>query len=342
MAMPLSRLPWSKKTFRSSKRPSPSLSVRMIIRSQLVAFQSGYEKHSTTQSRPRSSKSKAIGCITLGSPAKSDTVKPSGRVMRRSASSGGNGLSLGSCVLTTPGGRPGRSEPKLRHATLIATSTRQKMRTSRRPTRATNLMAKRYIAERFRPEVVKLKFPALRSGREHRMRFFGIDAEIFHRLGDDFFSDQAFLRKSMEGPQHDHVGVDFEEPAQVLAGIAATIAVGSQCGETAGNPGSNLFRDNLHEIRNRDEDTLFVLQNGFEIGLSGRFRRVKHVPAADVEGIVAQTLVTGGAPDIGGDVVFVCENLLSFQGVLNDWPAAEDVGFVLFAFGAAFEFIKAI
>src|SRR5262245_44251790 len=62
-AMPLRLTPLSRKTVFLSNRPSPSVSSRMVTRSSplpsLLHF--GYDRHSTTQSRPRSSVVMAMG-----------------------------------------------------------------------------------------------------------------------------------------------------------------------------------------------------------------------------------------------------------------------------------------
>ena len=50
-----------------------------------------------------------MGCITSGSPANSVARKPSGKVMRLSASAGVSGISFGFCVFLTPGGSDGGS-----------------------------------------------------------------------------------------------------------------------------------------------------------------------------------------------------------------------------------------
>src|SRR5262249_49022218 len=58
----------------------------------------GYDMHSTTHRRPRSSKAKAMGWTTSGSPATRVTLKPSGRVIALGASFGGMGRSSGAAT----------------------------------------------------------------------------------------------------------------------------------------------------------------------------------------------------------------------------------------------------
>ena len=53
----------------------------------------GYEWFSATQSRPRSSMAKAIGCTMSGSPANSVALKPGGSVIFWAATRGGSGAS---------------------------------------------------------------------------------------------------------------------------------------------------------------------------------------------------------------------------------------------------------
>ncbi len=68
-------------------------------------------------------------------------------------------------------------------------------------------------------------------------------------------------------------------------------------------------------------------QQCLDVGFLRRLGRVQHVPALAADGVGAQQFVAGRAPDIGGDTVAFGEDFLRLQRGLNDWPAAEDVGF---------------
>ena len=72
-----------------SARPLPRVSSRILTRSRPgpASFR-GYSRLSVTQMRPRSSNVMAIGFTRSGSAATSSTAKPSGTVIRWSASSG--------------------------------------------------------------------------------------------------------------------------------------------------------------------------------------------------------------------------------------------------------------
>src|SRR5262249_45448430 len=91
--MPLRFAPLSQKTVFLSKRPLPVVSSRMTTRScpSFSFVQLGYDRHSTTHMRPRSSKVNAMGCTISGSPANSVAWKPGGRVMALAAACGGGG-----------------------------------------------------------------------------------------------------------------------------------------------------------------------------------------------------------------------------------------------------------
>ena len=65
-----------------------------VVAGAVASIHLGYERHSATQSRPRSSKVNAIGCTTSGSPAKSVALKPAGSVILPAASAGGDGMIL--------------------------------------------------------------------------------------------------------------------------------------------------------------------------------------------------------------------------------------------------------
>src|SRR5262249_22029456 len=68
---------------------------------------------------------------------------------------------------------------------------------------------------------------------------------------------------------------------------------------------------------------------------------MKHIPAPGLERVVAQLLVAGGAPDVGGDVVLFRQDILSAQSMTQDRTAAEEMSLMLFGSGAVFEFVEA-
>ena len=62
---------------------------------------------------------------------------------------------------------------------------------------------------------------------------------------------------------------------------------------------------------------------------------MQHVPAPGTQGVVAEQLVAGRAPDVGGHVEPLGQDFLRAQRLADDRPAAEDVRLVLLAFRAA-------
>ena len=159
-----------------------------------------------------------------------------------------------------------------------------------------------------------------------RVDFFRVYAEVFDGLGDDFAADLALFRQREQGADNCALRVHFEKSAQTGAGVAAAKAVGAKCEQTAGNPRRDLFGHGTDVVRNRDECPLLFRQKVFEIGLLRRLSGMKHVPSLAANGIVAQQFITGGAPNIGADVVTFGQNFLGAQSGIDDRTAAEDVG----------------
>ena len=69
---------------------------------------------------------------------------------------------------------------------------------------------------------------------------------------------------------------------------------------------------------------------------------MQQVPTLGEQGFVAEILVGGGAPDVGGDIVAGGQNFLGAQGGADDAAAAQDVRPVFPAIGAGLEFVEAL
>src|ERR1043166_3754708 len=158
-----------------------------------------------------------------------------------------------------------------------------------------------------------------------RKHFLGIHIQLLDRLGDEGFIYLPFLGQRVQGGNDGEFGVHFEEATQALAGVAAAKAVGAESGEAAGNPRRDLVWDKLDVVGDSDEDARLVFEEGFEIRFLRRRGRMEHVPAFGGEGVVAEEFVAGGTPDVGGDAVFVGEDLLRAQRFADDRAGAEDV-----------------
>ena len=53
---------------------------------------------------------------------------------------------------------------------------------------------------------------------------------------------------------------------------------------------------------------------------------MQHVPAFAVVAIAVEVLVTGNAPNVGGNAVLFFENLLRLEHLIHDGPAAKQLG----------------
>ena len=143
-----------------------------------------------------------------------------------------------------------------------------------------------------------------------------------------------FLRQRVKRGDDGGLGVHFEEAPQSCARVAAAKTVRAQRHQSARHPRRNLVGHQPHVIRNRDKGPLLFRQQRLDVGFLRRFRRVQHVPAFAAQRIGTKQFVTRRAPDIGRHAVAFSQNFLRLQRRIDDWSAAENVGFEFLAFRA--------
>ena len=126
------------------------------------SFQVGYDRHSTTHTRPRSSNVNAIGCTMSGSPANSVALKPGGSCIVAAASSGGSGLAWRGLVLSQDGCRkdqPANCQPT-HHESLTFQSTWCRYSAPIHPKHANRGLDSTFRpVARVRPASLKANFP---------------------------------------------------------------------------------------------------------------------------------------------------------------------------------------
>jgi hypothetical protein len=147
----------------------------------------------------------------------------------------------------------------------------------------------------------------------------GVDSEVLDRLGHGFARHEILLGEGEQCSDDRAFGVDLEEAAQVGAGFGASEAVGAESEQSAGDPGGDLVGDQFHVIGDGDERAGFAGEHRFEMGPAWGCGGVEHVMAPAEEGVIAEELVAGGAPDIGGDAV-AFEDFLGAEGGLMMGP----------------------
>src|SRR5690349_8205238 len=105
--------------------------------------------------------------------------------------------------------------------------------------------------------------------------------------------------------------------AQVLAIVAAAETVGAQRLHTPGEPWRELVGDDLHVIAGGDDRAFGALERLHDVRSPGRFGGVQAVPALDVERLASQLVIAGYAPHVGGDLVFLRQNRLRAQSLIQ-------------------------
>src|ERR1700691_4364761 len=145
---------------------------------------------------------------------------------------------------------------------------------------------------------------------DRRIDFFWIDAQVSNCLLHYFRRYLFFSRQRIQGRQHNVFGIDLEEVTQGGAILAAPEAVRAERHQAAWHPPRNRLRQDFHVIRSRDEDARRTLEAAGDVRHARSLSGMKHVPALAIVGLAIQPLVAGHAPHIGGDAVFLFQNLL--------------------------------
>src|SRR5581483_11628382 len=118
-------------------------------------------------------------------------------------------------------------------------------------------------------------------------------------------------------------GIDLEVTAQVLAVVATTESVRPQRFHPAGQPRGDLIGDYFHVIRGGYDGPFRAFQSFQDIRFVRGLIGMQTVPALDPQGIAAQFVVAGHAPDVGRHVVLFRQDLLRAERFVQDRAAAE-------------------
>ena len=129
--------------------------------------------------------------------------------------------------------------------------------------------------------------------------------ESLDGVGDGLRLHLAAVGEAVQGGHHDVGGVHFEMLAQWGAGVGEPEAVGAERDERLRHPAGDLVRYRLDEVGDGDDGTVHGVEDLCEVGPPRLVGGVEAVPAFDAERVIAQLLVAGRAPHVGGDVVVV-------------------------------------
>ena len=136
------------------------------------------------------------------------------------------------------------------------------------------------------------------------------------------FAPQRRRSSGANRRSHDALRVDAEKAPQRGARVAAAEAVGAQGQVLARHPGADQIGHRAHIIGRGDHRAVRRREALLHPALA-RFTRMLAVPALAVEAVAAQLGETGDAPDIGGDVVFLLQDLGRRERFAQDGACAE-------------------
>src|SRR5262245_40446927 len=160
---------------------------------------------------------------------------------------------------------------------------------------------------------------------QSRIRLLRIDLQIAHRLGYNFGFDLPLARKRDERRQGDEPVIDLKKVAQRGAAVAPAKSVGSERDQTSGEPLGDRVGQRLDIISRRDEDAVAAGNILGDVRYSCLLRRVKHVPSIDFGAVAMEFLIASHAPHVGGDAVFLRQQILRIQSFVQDRAAAEQI-----------------
>src|SRR5690606_37649271 len=114
--------------------------------------------------------------------------------------------------------------------------------------------ARNGVAEILRsPLLVRLRrTPAHPVSRMQRVWLGGVDPVLLVGLGHVLGGELAFRGQRRDGRVRDVVAADLEVPAQVLAGVAAAVAVGAEHGVAHRHEGADLLGVGAHVVGRGD------------------------------------------------------------------------------------------
>src|SRR4051794_4133610 len=113
--------------------------------------------------------------------------------------------------------------------------------------------------------------------------------------------------------------------SQMFAVLTASEAIGSESDETTRQPRRNLILHRLHVIGSSDYRAFSTFEELLYIRRLCRFRRVQPIPTVNLQRFTPEFVVTGHAPDVRRDIVFLGENLLRLDRLGEDRSAAEQL-----------------
>src|SRR5258707_8333922 len=129
--------------------------------------------------------------------------------------------------------------------------------------------------------------------------------------------------------------VDLKMPAEVLAIVAAAETIGAQGYQTPAQPRRQLVRHRLYEIRGCDDRSFGfgLIQRRDDIGLFLLLSRMQAVPTLNGQRLTTEFVVAGYAPHVRLHAIFLGQNALRAQGLIQDWATAEQLRAGLAAWG---------
>src|SRR5467141_4298902 len=161
--------------------------------------------------------------------------------------------------------------------------------------------------------------------RDDRVRFLGVDAEVF----DGFIENRAFDfpvdEKFMQRSQRDEAGVDLEEIAQRSAALAPSEAISAERRQSPWHPFADHIGQGLQVIGSRDQHAGSVREALSDVWHARFFARVQSVPPFGLNAITIKFLVAGHAPHIGSHAILSLENFLRSQSFVENRAASKQL-----------------
>ena len=130
------------------------------------------------------------------------------------------------------------------------------------------------------------------------VRFFGVQSQFLNGASHGLLRDFTLLAQRVERPHGRTNSINLEEPSQNAPGLTAPKTVTAKAKQAAWNPWSNLIRDQLQIVGDRNPRAILTGDHCLQITDFGCFGGMEHVPSPGRLGFAPQTLKAGGTPDV--------------------------------------------
>src|SRR6476661_7159676 len=146
--------------------------------------------------------------------------------------------------------------------------------------------------------------------RDDRIQLFRIDLQIEDGLLNNAEFNLLFPEERDKCRQRDETCINLEEISKGGTAVAASEPIGSQGMKCPWKPARDGIRERANIVRRGDKHSSCAADALTDVRNPGLLFGMEQIPAFRLNGVPVKFLVAGDAPDVCGDLVFVCQQFL--------------------------------